>query len=72
MAGPITLVTGASGNTGGAVASELLARGMAVRILVRRFDDRARALRQQGAEVAIADLNDRQQVADAMAGVQRA
>lgn len=72
MRKPIILVTGASGNTGSAVATELLTQGMAVRILVRRFDDRAEALRRQGAEVAIADLNDRQQVDDAMAGVQRA
>ncbi|OYU14987.1 MAG: transcriptional regulator [Alphaproteobacteria bacterium PA4] len=72
MTRPLILVTGASGNTGSAVATELLAKGMAVRILVRRLDDRAQALRRLGAEVAIADLNDRRQVNGAMAGVQRA
>jgi uncharacterized protein YbjT (DUF2867 family) len=52
----ITLVAGATGNTGSGVAASLLAGGRRVRAIVR---DRARAggLRDQGAEVAIVDLD---------------
>lgn len=72
MTKPLILVTGAAGNTGGAVADELLASGMPVRALVRRADDRARRLRDKGAEVVVGDLEDPRQVAEAMRGVQRA
>ena len=52
----ITLVAGATGNTGSGVAASLLSKGRRVRALVR---DEARAadLREQGAEVAIVDLD---------------
>jgi uncharacterized protein YbjT (DUF2867 family) len=52
----VTLVAGATGNTGSGVAAGLLARGRRVRALVR---DRAKAgaLLEQGAEVAIVDLD---------------
>ena len=56
--GPI-LVTGAAGQIGAigrTVTSLLLERGLAVRALVRREDDRAAALRAAGAEVVIGDL----------------
>ena len=42
------LVTGATGNTGAIVVDELLAKGFAVRALVRRHDTRSAALAQQG------------------------
>jgi len=52
----ITLVAGATGNTGSGVATGLLDRGRPVRALVR---DRAKAaaLAERGAEIAIADLD---------------
>ena len=52
----ITLVTGATGNTGSGVAASLLARGRRVRALVC---DEAKAigLRVQGAEIAVVDLD---------------
>jgi NAD(P)H dehydrogenase (quinone) len=53
------LVTGAAGQLGAVgrtVASLLLARGLPVRAMVRREDDRAAALRAAGAEVVIGDL----------------
>ena len=56
--GPI-LVTGAAGQLGAVgrtVTGLLLARGLPVRALVRREDDRATALRAGGAEVVVGDL----------------
>ncbi len=56
--GPI-LVTGAAGQLGAVgrtVSGLLLDRGLPVRAMVRREDDRAAALRAAGAEVAVGDL----------------
>ncbi|HKO30307.1 MAG TPA: NAD(P)H-binding protein, partial [Nitrospiraceae bacterium] len=56
--GPI-LVTGAAGQLGAVgrtVTGLLLDRGLPVRAMVRREDDRAAALRAAGAEVAVGDL----------------
>src|SRR4051794_27755953 len=53
------LVTGAAGQLGAVgrtVTGLLLDRGLAVRALVRREDDRAAALRAAGAEVVVGDL----------------
>ena len=53
------LVTGAAGKVGAvgrSVAGLLLDRGLPVRAMVRREDDRAAALRAAGAEVAVGDL----------------
>ena len=69
---PTILVTGATGKTGGTVATQLLAKGFPVRAVVRRLDGRAEALRRAGAEVAVADLFDPDQLLDAMRGTQRA
>src|SRR5262252_9731678 len=53
------LVTGAAGRLGGVgrtVTGLLLERGLAVRAMVRREDDRAADLRAAGAEVVVGDL----------------
>ena len=53
------LVTGAAGQLGAVgrtVTGLLLDRGLAVRAMVRREDDRAAALRAVGAEVVVGDL----------------
>jgi uncharacterized protein YbjT (DUF2867 family) len=72
MTQPTILVTGATGNTGGAVVSELLRRGIPVRAMVRSRDARSAALQVRGAEVVIADIFDPDQLVAAMRGVQRA
>jgi uncharacterized protein YbjT (DUF2867 family) len=56
--GPI-LITGAAGKLGAVgrtAANLLLERGLPVRAMVRREDDRAEALRAAGAEVVVGDL----------------
>jgi NADPH:quinone reductase-like Zn-dependent oxidoreductase/nucleoside-diphosphate-sugar epimerase len=60
------LVTGATGNQGGAVARELLARGWSVRALVRDPDS---ARVPAGVSAVKGDLNDPDSVRAAMAGV---
>src|SRR3954451_20971680 len=71
--GPI-LVTGAAGQLGGvgrAVVGLLLERGVSVRALVRREDDRAAALRAEGAEVVVGDLLERADVYRVVSGSRR-
>lgn len=65
------LVTGATGRIGGAVAAQLLERGVTTRAMVHRDDARSARLREMGAEVVVADMFDIQQVTSAMAGVDR-
>ena len=72
MSNPKILVTGATGKTGGAVVTELLAKGWPVRAAVRVRDARSDLLQRRGAEVVVADLFDPGQLMDAMRGVQRA
>ena len=61
--GPLILVSGATGNQGGAVARRLLERGFRVRALSRDTQKpEAQALAEAGAEVVQGDLNDRSSV----------
>jgi uncharacterized protein YbjT (DUF2867 family) len=74
VSGPVFLITGAAGGTGGVsrlVVEQLRSRGERVRALVHRDDERADALRELGAEVVVGDLTDPQDVVDAMTGVDR-
>lgn len=71
MANTRVLVTGATGKIGGAVAAQLLERGVATRALVRRDDERSARLRALGAEIVVADMLDIQQVQAAVGGVDR-
>jgi uncharacterized protein YbjT (DUF2867 family) len=71
--GPI-LVTGAAGNLGAVgrnVTSLLVERGLVVRAMVRREDDRAAALRGAGAEVVVGDLLEPADVVRAVDGCRR-
>lgn len=61
-------VTGVTGNTGSAVAQTLLDHGRGVRAVVRRPEAGA-AIRQQGGEIAVADLADPDALANALRGV---
>jgi len=63
-----TLVTGATGFVGAAVARKLVARGEAVRVLVRPTSDR-RNLEGLAVEAVEGDLRDRASLARAMKGV---
>jgi NAD(P)H dehydrogenase (quinone) len=65
------LVTGATGKIGGAVAAQLLEKGITTRAMVHRDDARSARLRDSGAEVVVADMFDIQQVTAAMDGVDR-
>ena len=74
MTTPLYLITGAGGGTGGVsrqVIEDLRGRGQRVRAFVHRDDARADALRELGAEVAVGDLTEPQDVVDAMRGADR-
>jgi uncharacterized protein YbjT (DUF2867 family) len=65
------LVTTATGKIGGAVAAQLLEKGITTRAMVHRDDARSARLRDLGAEVVVADMFDIQQVTAALDGVDR-
>lgn len=71
MASTRVLVTGATGKIGGAVAAQLIEKGVATRAVVHRDDERSARLRAAGAEIVVADMFDYRQVETAMAGVDR-
>ena len=69
------LVTGAAGRHGAigrTVAGLLLDRGLPVRAMVRREDDRSAALRAPGAEVVVGDLLEPDDVHRVLRGCRRA
>jgi uncharacterized protein YbjT (DUF2867 family) len=66
------LVTGATGDTGGATVAELLSRGRRVRALAHRADARSKRLQELGAEVVFGDFLDLDAVRAAVQGVQHA
>ena len=63
------LVTGGTGNVGGAVVKELLKRGAKVRVLARKQPEEGKL--PAGVEVAIGDLLDPGSVEQAMQGVDK-
>jgi uncharacterized protein YbjT (DUF2867 family) len=66
-----TLITGAEGRVGGVgreIAELLLKQGKALRAMVRNDDERARALRDTGAEVVVGNLLDLDFMHRAIAG----
>src|SRR5262249_24052647 len=66
------LVTGATGDTGGATVEQLLARGRRVRALAHPKDARAERLQELGAEVVFGDFLDLDAIRAAVQGVQHA
>lgn len=66
----VILVTGATGQQGGAVARELLARGHRVRALTRKPESApAQALKSKGAEIVPGNLDDAASLDRALSGV---
>lgn len=64
------LVTGATGQQGGAVASNLLSHGYKVRALTRKPQgEKAKALAARGAEIVRGDLDDAASIEAALGGV---
>src|SRR6266851_3646068 len=63
------LVTGATGDTGGATVEQMLARGHHVRALAHRQDERAKRLQGLGAEVVFGDFLNLHDVRAALRGV---
>ncbi len=68
QAGPVTLVVGATGDLGGRVVRELLARDKQVRALVREGTDSSE-LASQGVEIARGDLLEPASLDQALTGV---
>lgn len=67
--GRLVLVTGATGQQGGAVARHLLRNGFLVRALTRdASQDAARTLSKKGAEIAEGNLNDADALRQALGG----
>lgn len=65
----LILVTGATGQQGGAVARELLAKGRKVRALTRQPEsEKARELKRLGAEIVQGDLDDPASIERALKG----
>ena len=69
---PRILVTGATGGVGTPLVAELLAKGFPVRAVVHTKDARSVQLEKLGAEIAVADLYDADQLTIAARGTQRA
>lgn len=65
------LITGATGKTGGAVARELAAHNIPIRVLVRNAEKGA-ALKDLGAEIAVGDMADKAAVSEALKGADKA
>src|SRR5215475_9484654 len=63
------LVTGATGDTGGATVEQILARGHHVRALAHRQDNRAKRLELLGAEVVFGDFLNMDDVRAALQGI---
>jgi uncharacterized protein YbjT (DUF2867 family) len=64
------LVTGATGQQGGAVAGELLSHGFKVKAMTRNPEgEKAKALKMRGAEIVSGNLDDASSLEKAMAGV---
>ncbi len=66
------LITGAAGDTGRAATRESIKRGLGVRAMVHRKDDRSASLERQGAEVVEGDLLNIDTIREAMEGIDAA
>jgi uncharacterized protein YbjT (DUF2867 family) len=71
MAQARVLVTGATGKVGTAVATQLLEKGVPIRVMVRREDARSTRLKALGAQIAVGDMFDIRHAQAALEGVDR-
>ncbi|PWN86773.1 NmrA family protein [Acaromyces ingoldii] len=69
MSQPLYLIAGATGATGRFTTSTLLNSGQRVRALVHKEDQRSESLKEQGAEIAVGDLLNLDQIRSALEGV---
>lgn len=67
---PKILITLATGKTGYATTLQLLQEGYPVKIYVRSRNEKAKALESLGAEIAIGDLGNKQQLQKALVDIQ--
>lgn len=65
---PIYAVTGITGQVGGVVATALMEQGCVVRAVVRN-PDRAKSWADRGCEIAVAEMDDAQALAEAFRGM---
>jgi NAD(P)H dehydrogenase (quinone) len=72
MTQPKILIAGAAGSTGKIATQTLLDKGLPVRALVRKEDERSNRLKALGAEVVVGDLLDFRAVRSVFEGVKRA
>lgn len=63
------LITSATGKTGFATATQLLEEGYSVRVFVRSKNAKASQLEKLGAEIAIGNFNDKEQLKQALIGI---
>jgi uncharacterized protein YbjT (DUF2867 family) len=69
LSNELILITGATGQQGGAIAHELLAKGRKIRAMTRHPEGpKAAALKRLGAEVVAGDLNDAASIERALQG----
>jgi uncharacterized protein YbjT (DUF2867 family) len=66
------LITGATGDTGRAAVRDSIQRGLEVRAMVHRKDDRSAALEKLGAEIVVGDLHKIDEILLAMEAVDAA
>jgi len=66
------LIGGATGATGSVATRLLLEKGLAVRALVHKEDERSQKLKSLGAEIFVGDLHDFRAVRGAFEGIKRA
>lgn len=66
------LITGATGVTGGHALKHLIRGDLHVRALVRRKDDRAKALEKMGVEICTGDISNSADVGAALSDIDRA
>ena len=69
---PNILVTGATGSVGGEVVKQLVAHKVPFRVMVRKANDVEALSQYEGVEAVIGDFDDKESIADALEGIERA